>query len=81
MNLIDHGGKRDRSNGYDATNHVHVVERFEAQDKARWKILEDRKLKELEERRKDNQDGVGDDGEFEDDVRVDEAKVDEQGRS
>ncbi|KAK1402897.1 Pre-mRNA-splicing factor SLU7 [Heracleum sosnowskyi] len=78
---LDYVGKRDRWNGYDAALYaVHVVERYEAQDEARKKILKDQQLKKLEERRKNNQDGgggVGDDEEIEDDLRVDEAKVDE----
>lgn len=76
---LDYDGKRDRWNGYDAASYVHVIEQYEARDEARKKYLKDQQLKKLEEKN-NNQNvggGVSDDEENEDDLRVDEAKVDE----
>lgn len=77
---LDHDGKQDRWNGYDASTYARVIERYEARDEARRKYLKEQQLKKLEE--KNNKlDGEGadsdDDYDDEDALKVDEAKVDE----
>ncbi|CAK7339697.1 unnamed protein product [Dovyalis caffra] len=76
---LDYDGKRDRWNGYDPSSYAHVVERYEARDAARRKHLKEQQLKKLEEKNgsQDAEDGVSDVDNDEDDLRVDEAKVDE----
>lgn len=73
---LDYDGKRDRWNGYDAASYPLVVEHYEADAEARKKFLKEQQLKKLEEKSNNQIDegGVSDD---EDDLRVDEAKVDE----
>ncbi|KAJ8559339.1 hypothetical protein K7X08_003397 [Anisodus acutangulus] len=64
---LDYDGKRDRWNGYDAASYAHIIERYEARDEARKKYLKDQQLKK----------GGSEDEDFEDALKVDEAKVDE----
>lgn len=78
---LDYDGKRDRWNGYDASTYARVIERYEARDDARRKYLKEQQLKKLEEKN-NNQiveegEGESDPDDNEDDLRVDEAKVDE----
>lgn len=76
---LDYDGKRDRWNGYDAASYKHVIQRYEARDEARSKYLKEQQLKKLEEKNgnQDNKEGVSDDEDNEDSLKVDEAKVDE----
>jgi pre-mRNA-processing factor SLU7 len=76
---LDYDGKRDRWNGYDPSSYSHVVERYEARDAARRKYVKEQQLKKLEEKNgnQNAEDGVNDVDNDEDDLRVDEAKVDE----
>ncbi|KAK9931135.1 hypothetical protein M0R45_018430 [Rubus argutus] len=76
---LDYDGKRDRWNGFDAATYARVIERYEARDEARRKYLKVQQLKKLEEKNsKHNGEGeVSDDDEYEDALKVDEAKVDE----
>ncbi|GAA0140273.1 RNA splicing factor [Lithospermum erythrorhizon] len=76
---LDYDGKRDRWNGYDASQYVHVIERYEARDEARKKFLKEQQLKKLEEKNnnKEEEGEASDDEDFEDALKVDEAKVDE----
>lgn len=76
---LDYDGKRDRWNGYDAASYAHVIERYEARDEARKKFLKDQQLKKLEEKgnTENVEEGVSDDEDNEDALKVDEAKVDE----
>jgi hypothetical protein len=76
---LDYDGKRDRWNGYDASTYSRVIERYEARDEARRKFLKDQQLKKLEEKNNNQsgEAGVSDEDDDEDDLRVDEAKVDE----
>lgn len=76
---LDYDGKRDRWNGFDASTYAPVIERYEARDEARRKFLKEQQLKRLEEKNS-KQSGEGeviDDDEYEDVLKVDEAKVDE----
>jgi pre-mRNA-processing factor SLU7 len=76
---LDYDGKRDRWNGYDPSSYSHVVERYEARDAARRKYVKEQQLQKLEEKNgnQNAEDGVNDVDNDEDDLRVDEAKVDE----
>ncbi|XP_044493760.1 pre-mRNA-splicing factor SLU7-A [Mangifera indica] len=76
---LDYEGKRDRWNGYDTSTYARIVERYEARDEARRKFLKEQQLKKLEEKnnKQSGEDGVSDGEDDEDDLRVDEAKVDE----
>lgn len=80
---LDYDGKRDRWNGYDASSYSLVIERYESRDEARRKFLKEQQLKKLEEKNnnQNGEDGVSEEdeeeAEDEDDLRVDEAKVDE----
>ncbi|OIW05028.1 hypothetical protein TanjilG_18627 [Lupinus angustifolius] len=67
---LDYDGKRDRWNGYDASTYALVIERYEARDDARNKYLKEQQLKKLEKNDQNSE-------EDEDDLRVDEVKVDE----
>ncbi|MBA0734131.1 hypothetical protein Gogos_018076 [Gossypium gossypioides] len=46
----DYDGKRDRWNGYDASTHARVIERYEARVEAIRKYLKEQQLKKLEEK-------------------------------
>lgn len=76
---LDYDGKRDRWNGYDTSTYRHVVDRYDAKEEARKKYLKEQQLKKLEEKNNnENGDDATSDGEEDlDDLRVDEAKVDE----
>ncbi|XP_050206684.1 pre-mRNA-splicing factor SLU7-A-like [Mercurialis annua] len=76
---LDYDGKRDRWNGYDTSSYAHVVDRYEAREEARRKFLKDQQLKKLEEKNSGQvvEDAPSDEDNDEDDLRVDEAKVDE----
>ncbi|KAL6527695.1 hypothetical protein OROMI_029506 [Orobanche minor] len=76
---LDYDGKRDRWNGYDSASYKHVIQMYEARDDARNKYLKEQQLKKLEEKNsnQDNEDGVSDDEDNDESLRVDEAKVDE----
>lgn len=80
---LDYDGKRDRWNGYDASSYALVIERYESRDEARRKFLKEQQLKKLEGKNnnQNGEDGVSEEdeeeAEDEDDLRVDEAKVDE----
>ncbi|XP_057475093.1 pre-mRNA-splicing factor SLU7-like [Actinidia eriantha] len=76
---LDYDGKRDRWNGYDAASYAYVIERYEARDEARKKYRKDQQLQKLEEKNgsQNGEDGVSDDEDNEDALKVDEAKVDE----
>lgn len=77
---LDYDGKRDRWNGFDPSSYAIVVDRFEAREEVRRKYLKEQQLKKLEEKQS-NQNGEGttvsDEDDDEDDLKVDEAKVDE----
>ncbi|GJR26586.1 pre-mRNA-splicing factor SLU7-like protein [Tanacetum coccineum] len=75
---LDYDGKRDRWNGYDAASYAHVIDRYEARDEARKKFLKEQQLKKLEKGDIENvKEGVSDDEDNEDSLKVGEAKVDE----
>ncbi|XP_030507909.2 pre-mRNA-splicing factor SLU7 isoform X2 [Cannabis sativa] len=75
---LDYDGKRDRWNGYDASAYARVIEKYEARDEARRKYLKEQQLKKLEEKNnKSDEEGASSDDEFEDGLKVDEAKIDE----
>lgn len=76
---LDYDGKRDRWNGYDTSNYAHVVERYEAREAARRTYLKEQQFKKLEEKNGNQnvENGASDEDNDEDDLRVDEAKVDE----
>ncbi|AEE78093.1 putative protein [Arabidopsis thaliana] len=66
---FDYDGKRDRWNGYDPSSYCHVRDRHEAKENAREKYLNEQQLiAKLEEKNIDGE---------EEDLRVDEAKIDE----
>ncbi|OAP06311.1 hypothetical protein AXX17_AT3G39780 [Arabidopsis thaliana] len=66
---FDYDGKRDRWNGYDPSSYCHVRDRHEAKENAREKYLKEQQLiAKLEEKNIDGE---------EEDLRVDEAKIDE----
>ncbi|KAJ7972691.1 pre-mRNA-splicing factor SLU7 [Quillaja saponaria] len=73
---LDYEGKRDRWNGYDTSTYARVIERYEARDEARRKYLKEQQLKKLEKNNQNGENAVSDGEEEEDDLRVDEAKVD-----
>ncbi|WOL18966.1 pre-mRNA-splicing factor SLU7 [Canna indica] len=81
---LDYDGKRDRWNGFDASTYARVVDQYAARDEARRKYLKEQQLKKLEEKN-NKKDGVdsgseeknNEDDDDNDDLRVDEAKVDE----
>ncbi|CAA7028070.1 unnamed protein product [Microthlaspi erraticum] len=71
----DYDGKRDRWNGCDTSKHSRVMrERYDAIEEARTKYLKEEKIKKLE-----GSDGADQEEEEDgdDELRVDEAKVDE----
>ncbi|KAG7542010.1 WD40-repeat-containing domain superfamily [Arabidopsis thaliana x Arabidopsis arenosa] len=74
---LKYDGKRDRWNGYDSSTYHRVQELYDAKD-ARKKYLKDEKLKKLEEKHKHQEvnDPTSDWDEEDDDLRVDESKVD-----
>ncbi|XWS39187.1 hypothetical protein CRYUN_Cryun18bG0028100 [Craigia yunnanensis] len=74
---LDYDGKRDHWNGYDASTYARVIERYEARDEARRKYLKEQQLKKLEEKNSKNN-GEGEVSDEDDDLKVDEAKVDER---
>lgn len=74
---LDYDGKRDRWNVFDAATYARVIERYEARDEARRKYLKEQQLKKLEEKNKQNMEGEVSDEEDDEDLKVDEAKVDE----
>lgn len=74
---LDYDGKRDWWNGFDAATYARVIERYEARDEARRKYLKEQQLKKLEEKNKQNMEGEVSDEEDDEDLKVDEAKVDE----
>ncbi|KEH43156.1 Pre-mRNA-splicing factor SLU7-like protein [Medicago truncatula] len=71
----DYERKRDRWEGFDVSTYARVVKVYEARDHARMKYLKEQKLKKLE-KGDQNDEGAAID-ESEDDLRLDEAKVDE----
>ncbi|XP_020873646.1 pre-mRNA-splicing factor SLU7-A-like isoform X2 [Arabidopsis lyrata subsp. lyrata] len=75
---LNYDGKRDRWNGYDSSTYHRVQELYDAKEDARKKYLKDEKLKKLEEKHKHQEvnDPTSDWDEEDDDLRVDEAKVD-----
>ncbi|KAI3877666.1 hypothetical protein MKW98_020147 [Papaver atlanticum] len=74
---LDYEGKRDRWNGFDPSTYARVIDKYEAKDEARKNYLKEEQLKKLEDK---NNNQCGDeavsDGD-DDDLRRDEAKVDE----
>nr|XP_043639141.1 pre-mRNA-splicing factor SLU7-like [Erigeron canadensis]XP_043639146.1 pre-mRNA-splicing factor SLU7-like [Erigeron canadensis] len=75
---LNYDGKRDRCNGYDPALYAYVIDRYEARDEAWKKHLKDQQLKKLEKNNTGNaEEGVSDDEDNEDALKVDEAKVDE----
>ncbi|KAH0435611.1 hypothetical protein IEQ34_026560 [Dendrobium chrysotoxum] len=76
---LDYDGKRDRWNGFDPSSFARVVERFETREEVRRKYLKEQQIKKLEEKQRnpDNEGIVSDEDDDEDDLKVDEAKVDE----
>ncbi|CAL9247500.1 unnamed protein product [Arabidopsis halleri] len=70
---LDYDGKRDRWNGYNPSSYRHVRDLYEAKENARENFLKEQQLKKLEEK---NDNDATSDGE-EEDLRVDEAKIDE----
>ncbi|PKU63051.1 Pre-mRNA-splicing factor SLU7 [Dendrobium catenatum] len=76
---LDYDGKRDRWNGFDPSSFARVVERFETREEVRRKYLKEQQIKKLEEKQTNpnNEDIVSDEDDDEDDLKVDEAKVDE----
>lgn len=73
---LDYERKRDRWEGYDVSTYARVVKVYEARDHTRMKFLKEQKLKKLE-KGDQNDEGAAID-ESEDDLRIDEAKVDER---
>ncbi|CAL9226295.1 unnamed protein product [Arabidopsis halleri] len=75
---LNYDGNRDRWNGYDSSTYHRVQEIYDAKEDARKKYLKDEKLKKLEEKHKHQEvnDPTSDWDEEDDDLRVDEAKVD-----
>lgn len=77
---LDYDGKRDRWNGYDSSAYIHVSNAYEARDEARKKHQKEQQLKKLEGRDKDqdaNNEGLPSEEEEDEDLELDEAKVDE----
>ncbi|XP_074316646.1 pre-mRNA-splicing factor SLU7-like [Silene latifolia] len=76
---LDYDGKRDRWNGYDPSTHAYDVHRHEAKEEARKKFLKEQQLRKLEEKNKTAEEVElsADDEDDGDDLKVDEAKVDE----
>ncbi|RZC49351.1 hypothetical protein C5167_017770 [Papaver somniferum] len=78
---LDYDAKRDRWNGYDTSTYARVVDRYEARDDARRNHLKEQQLKKLEEKSNNQNDEAAAVAEVsdedEDDLRVDEVKVDE----
>jgi len=71
----DYERKRDRWEGYDVSTYAQVIKAYEARDHARMKFLKEQKLKKLD--KGDQNDEAAAIDEFEDDLKLDEAKVDE----
>lgn len=75
---LDFDGKRDRWNGYDASTYSHVIDSYEARDEARRTYQKEQQLMRLEGKNNGQDVGSGLESEEEDeDLEVDEAKVDE----
>ncbi|KAH9625576.1 hypothetical protein KSS87_012195 [Heliosperma pusillum] len=78
---LNFDGKRDRWNGFDPASYAYVVHRHEAKEEARRKYLKEQQLKKLEEKNKTVEEVEAmvavDEEDDEDDLKVDEAKVDE----
>ncbi|CAI9107640.1 OLC1v1007042C3 [Oldenlandia corymbosa var. corymbosa] len=76
---FDYESKRDRWNGYDTAAYAQVIEMYEARDAARRKYVKDQQLKMLEDKNSklNKKSGGCDDEDFEDSLKLDEAKVDE----